>query len=158
MKRLLLTTGLLLVVAFTALASERKLVILFTDGSQAMFMLSDNPSMTFANHTMRLSAAGSNNDYELADVLRFYFTDSSEIGIMPAQNEKDFMITIQGNDKLIIDHHAKSVKVLIHDIGGKNYNAHAFTVGGRTEVQLSSLAKGIYLISINNKTIKIHRK
>ena len=112
-------------------AQDKSLFITFNDGSKAEFAMSDNPAITMANGTMTVAAGSSQISYELWRVKQFTFGTSTAIH------------EVNGIQ-------LKSDKVSIFTLDGKAVNA----VVHQDQIDLRSLASGVYIININGNTVK----
>lgn len=134
------------------------LVIEFIDGTNASFSLSKKPLLTFADHKLCVSVEGQMSVFELSDVENFHFVEETS-GINTPKSEDDITIIWQGDDRVIISGADLSPKVCLYDIESKYYPNRITVIGNLSEVSLSYLPKGIYLLKINNqRTLKIIRK
>ena len=134
------------------------LVIEFIDGTNVSFSLSKKPLLTFADHKLCVSVEGQMSEFELSDVENFHFVEETS-GINTPKSDDDITIIWQGDDRVIISGADLSPKVCLYDIEGKYYPNRITVIGNLSEVSLSYLPKGIYLLKINNqRTLKIIRK
>lgn len=133
MKRLLL---LMVVVcsALATLAQGKSLFITFNDGSKAEFAMTDNPAITMTDGTMTVVAGTTTLNYELWRVKQFTFGTSTAI-------------------REVSGIQLKSDKVRIFTLDGKAVNVSA----RQDQIDLSSLASGVYIININGNTLKFRK-
>lgn len=150
MRRLLLLI-LIFSASIAAKADGKSLFIKFYDGSKIEYVLSASPEVTMANDKMTITSGDTETSYDLWKVSEFTFGEST--GINQVVVEKDAML--QGN-KIVIPN--GSLKVKIFSIDGKSVSVAPIKVGNRSVIDLESLAKGVYIINIEGKSVKVSRK
>ncbi len=150
MKRLALTICLVLGCILVHAANGKSLFVSFNDGTRVEFALSDTPDVSFANDMMTVTATSTTASYELWTVTTFTYGTTTGI----SQTETGRM-TIEGNH-IVID--GSTNKVTAYSIDGKAAPVTATVAGDKTVVSLNTLPKGVYIIKINGKAIKITRR
>ena len=137
-------------------ADGKALIVEFSDGSKSSFVLAEQPVLTFAEHKMRIGLAENSIAFELTDVARFYFDENAvPTSLEDRQEEKAFKVCCQNNEKVIIENLCENGRVSLSGIDGKHYQANVSTEGNQTVISLTSLPKGVFIIQINNQSIKI---
>ena len=147
----------LMIFAQTASATGKLLVIETTDGSKAVFSLSANPELTFSGQTMLLNVGAQSHSFEIANVAQYYFeNDASAIDEMESVKMR---LRYTGSDKVVIEGISQNANVKLYSTSGTLINGSVATTNGQAVISLSSLPKGIYIISVNkNQSIKIHKR
>ena len=147
----------LMIVAQTASAADKLLVIETTDGTKTVFSLSANPELTFSGLTMLLNVGAQSHSFEIADVAQYYF--ESDVTAIDGLESVKLRLRYTGSDKVIVEGSSPNADVRIFSTSGTQINGSVATANGQAAISLSSLPKGIYIISVNkNQNIKIHKK
>lgn len=150
MKRLLL----FLCVAITALttqADNKSLFVTFDDGTRVEFALSTTPEVTVTDNKLTITSTVTTASYDLWTVKTF--TYGATTGINEVQtNQQGF--SLEG-DNIVVD---GNVNVRIFAVDGKAVSVTPKTTGDQTIIPLNGLAKGVYIININGKSVKISRR
>lgn len=150
MKRLLLS----LCVALTSLATQadnKSLFVTFDDGSRVEFALSTTPEVAVTDNKLTITSTATTASYELWTVKTFTYGTTTGINNVTA-NQQNFSIS---GDNIIVEGNAT---VRIFAIDGKAVPVTPETNGGQTIIPLDGLAKGVYVININGKSVKISRR
>ena len=157
-KRPFLITLVLLSLALSSFAGERQVVIQFMDGSRSAFLLSEEPIMTFRSHQLNISTMNGSVSFELQQVEKFFFNEDGETSIKTKKDDKDLTISYQDKERLVIKLPQSKTPVRLYGLDGVNYQTSIMINGGFAEISLSSLPKGIYVINVNNRSIKINKQ
>lgn len=148
--------ALSLVMAICCLAAkannEKSLFVTFEDGQKVEFALASTPEVTFGNDQMTIKTAETTASYELASVSTFTY-GSATTGI--SQVESNGKFALEGN-RIIID--GTDNKISVFNLDGKKVSLSPVTTGNKTVINIGELTHGIYVININNKSIKIARQ
>lgn len=131
-------------------ADGKSLFVSFNDGSRIEFALSTLPEVTFGNDKMTVTSTATTASYELWKVSTF--TYGTTTGIKQVENNK---FAFEG-DRIIVD--GTNNKVSAFALDGKAIKLSPITAGDKTIINLSELTHGIYIIKINNKSIKVARQ
>ena len=131
-------------------ADGKSLFVSFNDGSKIEFALSTLPEVTFGNDKMTVKSTATTASYELWKVSTF--TYGTTTGIKQVENNK---FAFEG-DRIIVD--GTNNKVSAFALDGKAIKLSPITAGDKTIINLSELTHGIYIIKINNKSIKVAKQ
>lgn len=132
-------------------ADGKSLFVSFNDGSRIEFALSTLPEVTFGNDKMTVTSTATTASYELWKVSTF--TYGTTTGIKQVETNNKFAFE---GDRIIVD--GTNNKVSAFALDGKAIKLSPITVGDKTIINLSELTNGIYIIKINNKSIKVARQ
>ncbi len=137
----------------TAKATDGKsLFVTFNDGQKVEFALATTPEVTFGNDQMTIKTTESTATYDLWKVASFTY-NAETTGI--SKTETDNKLAWDGN-RIIVE--GTNNKVNIYAIDGKKIGVSPIISGNKTIINLDALTQGIYIIKINNKSIKIARQ
>ena len=137
----------------TAKATDGKsLFVTFNDGQKVEFALATTPEVTFGNDQMTIKTTETTASYDLWKVTTFTY-GSTSTGISQVETGKQF--ALEGN-RIIIDGTANKISAFALD--GTAITLSPTTVGDKTIINLDGLTHGIYIIKINNKSIKVARQ
>lgn len=132
-------------------ADGKSLFVTFNDGQKVEFALSKAPEVTFGNDQMTIKTTEATASYELWKVSTF--TYGTTTGIKDVEANKN--VALEGN-RIIID--GTNTKVSAFALDGKAIHLSPTTMGSKTIIHLDELTQGVYVIKINNKSIKIARQ
>lgn len=132
-------------------ADGKPLFVSFNDGSKIEFALSSLPEVTFGNDKMTVTSTTTTASYELWKVSTF--TYGATTGIKEVETNQKFAFE---GDRIIIDGTRNQVSAFALD--GKAVNLSPVITGDKTIISLDSFTYGIYIIKINNESIKIARQ
>lgn len=149
-KRIFLTLTVLWV-SLMGKAAEKSLFITFTDGSKVEFALATTPEVSVANDQLTVSSTATVASYDLSKVSTFTYGSSTGIG----STQTDNRLAWEG-DRLIVS--GKNIKIRIFAIDGRSVAIDPIQVGDRTIINMGTLTQGTYIINVNGKSVKIHRK
>ena len=131
-------------------ADGKSLFVSFNDGSKIEFALSTLPEVTFGNDKMTVTSTATTASYELRKVSTF--TYGTTTGIKQVENNK---FAFEG-DRIIVDGTHNQVSAFALD--GKAVSLSPILAGDKTVIPLDELTHGVYIIKINNKSIKVARQ
>ncbi len=151
MKKLALSLWVALCCLSANAANDKSLFVTFNDGTKVEFALATMPEVTFGNDQMTITTTEATASYELWKVSTFTYGTTTGI----QQSEVNNQVVREGN-RLIID--GSNNKIRIFALDGKAVSISPNVVGNKTVVNLDQLTQGIYIIKINNKSIKIARQ
>lgn len=150
MKKIALSLLIALSCISAKAADGKSLFVSFNDGSKIEFALCTLPEVTFGNDKMTVKSTATTASYELWKVSTF--TYGTTTGIKQVENNK---FAFEG-DRIIVD--GTNNKVSAFALDGKAIKLSPITAGDKTIINLSELTHGIYIIKINNKSIKVARQ
>lgn len=135
-------------------SANTHLIIHFKDGSATSFVLADKPSVTFEDKYLRVHAKQVDTDFELANVAKFVFGDgTSSLETIEAQEVR---FTIPDCDHVTVSGLKCGETVRAISIDGRIQATVRASEDGYAELNLTDLAKGIYVIATESgKTIKM---
>ena len=132
-------------------ADGKSLFVSFNDGNKIEFALSTLPEVTFGDDKMTVTSTAITASYELKKVSTFTYGTTTGI----KQVETNNMFAIEG-DRIIVD--GTNNKVRAFALDGTAVTLSPILAGDKTIIPLEELTHGVYLIIINNKSIKVARQ
>lgn len=137
-------------------SSEEMLTVQTKDGGFLQFLLSEDPVITFSDRTIRLKSDSQKCELELSNVARFYFSfEGTGIGNI---EKSDLTISKLADGFIEIEGLEQNTTIKLYGVDGKNLPLKIVNSKRKTIVYTDSLIAGIYILSINNKTIKFIKK
>ena len=130
---------------------DKSLYVSFNDGSKIEFALSTLPEVTFGNDKMTVKSTATTASYELWKVSTF--TYGTTTGIKQVETNNKFAFE---GDRIIVD--GTNNKISTFALDGKAIKLSPTTAEGKTIINLNALTHGVYIIKINNKSIKVARQ
>ena len=147
--------ALSLLIALSCISAKatdgKSLFVSFTDGSKIEFALSTLPEVTFGNDKMTVKSTATTASYELWKVSTF--TYGTTTGIKQVETNNKFAFE---GDRIIVD--GTNNKISTFALDGKAIKLSPTTAEGKTIINLNALTHGVYIIKINNKSIKVARQ
>ena len=132
-------------------ADGKSLFVSFYDGNKIEFALSTLPEVTFGNDKMTVTSTATTTSYELKKVSTF--TYGTTTGIKQVETNDKFAFE---GDRIIVE--GTNNKVRAFALDGTAVTLSPILVGDKTIIPLEELTHGVYLIIINNKSIKVARQ
>lgn len=131
-------------------AQGKSLFITFSDNTRVEFALSSNPEISFADDMLTVKA-GDQSSYELKKVQTFTYGTSTGI----RKVEGDAEVSVEGN-RIVV--RGQNARIRLFAIDGKAVNMPLEKAGDYQVVDVDMLPKGVYIVNVNGKSIKITRK
>ena len=137
--------------------SGKSLVVELQNDRRATFVLSENPTLTFADKVLQIEVGSKSNKFEIDNVKQFYFVDVST-GVIPVSSD-ELRVVSRDDNHVVLEGIGESDVVVLYSADGKVVDSQIEISGNRAEIPLASLTRGIYLNKVSNKqTFKIYRK
>lgn len=147
--------ALSLLIALNSISAKatdgKSLFVSFNDGSKIEFALSTLPEVTFGNDKMTVKSTATTASYELWKVSTF--TYGTTTGIKQVETNNKFAFE---GDRIIVD--GTNNKISTFALDGKAIKLSPTTAEGKTIINLNALTHDVYIIKINNKSIKVARQ
>ena len=151
MKKIALSLLIALSFISAKAADGKSLFVSFNDGSKIEFALSTLPEVTFGNDKMTVKSTATTVSYELWKVSTF--TYGTTTGIKQVETNNKFAFE---GDRIIVD--GTNNKISTFALDGKAIKISPTTAEGKTIINLNALTHDVYIIKINNKSIKVARQ
>lgn len=151
MKKIALSLLIALSCISAKATEDKSLFVSFNDGSKIEFALSTLPEVTFGNDKMTVRSTATTASYELWKVSTFTYGTTTGI----KQGETNNKFAFEG-DRIIVD--GTNNKISTFALDGKAIKLSPTTAEGKTIINLNALTHGVYIIKINNKSIKVARQ
>ena len=132
-------------------ADGKSLFVSFNDGNKIEFALSTLPEVTFGNDKMTVTSTATTASYELKKVSTFTYDTTTGIKQVEINNKFAFE-----GDRIIVE--GTNNKVRAFALDGTAVTLSPILAGDKTIIPLEELTHGVYLIIINNKSIKVARQ
>lgn len=132
-------------------ADGKSLFVSFYDGNKIEFALSTLPEVTFGDDQMTVTSTATTTSYELWKVSTF--TYGTITGIKQVETNNKFAFE---GDRIIVE--GTNNKVRAFALDGTAVTLSPILAGDKTIIPLDELTHGVYLININNKSIKVARQ
>lgn len=151
MKKIVLSLLIALSCISAKAADGKSLFVSFNDGSKVEFALSTLPEVTFGNDKMTVTSTATTASYELWKVSTFTYGTTTGIKQVEINNKFAFE-----GDRIIVE--GTNNKVRAFALDGTAVTLSPILAGDKTIIPLEELTHGVYLIIINNKSIKVARQ
>ncbi len=145
MKKKILTL-LLLTCQTLAFADGSALLITLKDGSKAGYILSQKPTVTFADSKLNVKVDDASTAYNVADVNTFTFVDEKEITAIQELSQGSSLFEYRNGTI-----RAEGASIQVYSLDGK------LVKNGESTVSLTNYPNGVYIVKMNNQIIKIRK-
>jgi hypothetical protein len=153
-KILILFIGIL--ASMTIFAQEKNaLVVKLTDGSTNTFVLSNKPVVTMPGNNVVISGVASAT-YSRSEVEKFYFIYDDGSGIESIGKDNIAFFYEDGENVRITGLKDKTT-VSVASLDGKIISTQKSDGTGIVTISLGNHPKGIYIISVGGRSIKVRR-
>ena len=162
MKNKLKVFGVATFISMTTLnfsQAQNSLIIRMHDGTQAGSIVSSLDKITFSGSTMIVKKTDTTlSSYLLSDIQRMTFGIYSDISTVKADPNE---LTIYPNPatKYILLKNAPEgvLTIVVYGLDGIEL-IHKKLMSGMQQIDISDLAKGLYLLKVNEKTFKFRKQ
>lgn len=147
-------TGLILLAAlsFSARGEAYTLTVATVDGQKQQIELNDYPKITMNGGRLVIKSKTATVDFDLQKVADFKYVDAASVNSVVS----DQSVTRQG-DRLIFKAEDRDLAVSVCDMSGVVVFSRQIQAGDDGDFDLSQLAAGVYVVSVNNASFKIIR-
>lgn len=138
-------------------ASEYKCLVLWhANGSQTVIGLYKEPRLTFDAKSIIVYSPVLEMTFPKSEILKYTFEDkAAETAIeMIRKDQLEFLVT---STQIIVKGPVSNAKVFLFNISGKIIPVSVNHVGEGIQISLSSIAKGIYVLSVGDQSIKFSK-
>ncbi|MCR5496332.1 MAG: T9SS type A sorting domain-containing protein [Paludibacteraceae bacterium] len=151
--------GLLLAAAIgvcgTVCANTKVVSIEFKDLTKKSFVLSESPKFQYRNDSLVVNGSAS-TAYPFQNVSKFYFEDSEESGI-PAVASNEVRVTYLDNQNILVEGLKAGSNVELFSLLGQLIEKKSTKDGEALQFKLPN-DKGVYVLKVDNQSIKIVKK
>ena len=162
-KRTLLTIPLLLSMGTVSASVNYSLMVNLRNGDCHKYEAQEKPKVKFTDSGVKVTSFTVTAEYEKEDFESFWFR-MEDTGDTTAIQEifdttKEQNITIKYLDAQTVRVSANNEEgiVYLHNLNGLTVLSESL-VDGSVVISLSNLPSGIYILSINNQSVKIYKK
>lgn len=139
-----------------SLQAATNITVMMKDGTKSEFQLSEEGKMFFSDNNLCVQAAPTSKltVYSIADIRKVTF-DKSETGLTNNGAESDvFAFPNPVKDRMFLSNVKEGSKLSIYNMQGALVAEMNYSEEG---VDLSSLAAGSYVISVNGVSLKVNK-
>lgn len=137
--------------------TDKSLIVESKDGSTISFLLKDSPVLTFSNRSLWVTTNTKMVSFEIDNVEQYYF-ELTGTNISTISNPANLRFWYTENGNVVVEGFKQPAQAKLFSVSGIEYTDRVTMSGDRAEVALSSLQKGVYIISVNNQQIKVYKK
>lgn len=160
MKKQTLIAGVLLCGSLCIHAAEvQGFVVKGKGDAQTTYALSNVRKITFSGSTMSVTTtdAGSEN-YVISEVEKLFFQNVDITGIKEAGNASLKAYPNPAKDVLNVADISKVENIALYNIAGNELNVSYSQETNGLQIKTTSLPQGLYLLRINNQTLKFQKQ
>lgn len=133
---------------------QTDLVLWFHDGTNLSIQLYTKPRITFEGNHVYITSPLVTLDYLANDVVRFTYT-SETTSISETGKGTQYQYH---HNQIVFDADFSSTDVKLYSEDGRQLPVSLTTADGQTILSLSSLPKGVYILSIKGNNLKILKR
>lgn len=145
------------IVIFPVHASDYKCLVLWhANGSQTAVGLYKEPRLTFDAKSLIIHSPVLEMTFPKSEILKYTFEDKEEgtaVGTV-REDRLDFQVT---SSSVIVKGGIKNAPVSLYDMSGKVVPITVYPEGEGFQIPLSSVAKGVYILSVGSQTFKFSK-
>ena len=156
----LITAALLLVGSISLKAAEEKnaLVVRLKDGTEVQFIASEKLTVTNNGNDVVFKSTTATATYPRSNVAKFYFKPAVLNSVEKIQNEQRINFLMQ-RDYILITSTEKLTKPMIYNINGMMLATSVNQISTNSAtISISSLPRGIYIVTANKQSFKFIKK
>jgi hypothetical protein len=158
-KRILLIGALLCGTLLTQAATVQTLVVQPKSGSANSYTLSNVRKITFSDSTMSVVTTGSTGStYAIIDVQKLLFGIQTATSVAGANVTALKAYPNPAKDVLNVEGVSKVENIALYNIAGTELAVSYTYVNNGLQINTSGLAQGIYLLRVNNQTLKVQKQ
>lgn len=154
MKKLISLMGLLCSV-LSASATVQYMTVEQQSGEMYSFLLKDNPEITYENGNLVVNGSASTS-YAISGVKNYHFTESDLTKVENLSVETLRIVSLD-DATIEVQNASANAKVVLINANGAMQSINTANADGTATVNLPN-QKGVYVLSVGNKSFKIIRK
>ena len=151
--RILLALSLCFISAKAVAQDKATLVLWHADGTTTDVALYLKPRVVFDGDIVRITSTVLDMEYPKSNILRFSYTGQGT-AISTPKNDADY--TREG-DRLVFHGISSADKVAVYTANGIRVPVRLSVTSDGVTLSISSIPKGVYVLSVNGKTSKFVR-
>lgn len=134
----------------TAFAQEVTFTIVKTDGTSADHVMSSDSKIYYSDTQIFIKSNGETVSYNLSELRKAYFSVNDDVN--EVDNQQFAIYPNPATDVLRINNLSDNQHVTIYSIDGKMVKK--FTMSAESEINISDLQPGLYIIGVGNEFSK----
>lgn len=142
----------LFVATLSGSAEVKYLVVNLNDGSNATFALADDPVITNTSSALQVKTAEKSIEVAFSDLKNYQFSDTDSGIFENVASKEGYWIQ---NDIIHLDGLKPQTAVSVFTLDGRLLSRTNADADGHADIDLSSVTPGVYIVTYNNKAIKI---
>ena len=131
------------------------LVLWHVDGTTTSVALNQMPRVEFLGDKLRITSSVLHMEYPRSEICRFTYKRKKDIHVGVAQTEHAAIDFQRDGDRLIFQGVRKADGVEVYSPDGKRIPVKLAESAQGVSLSLSSIPRGVYVLSVNGKTSKI---
>ena len=147
---------LVMLMATSAKADSVKYLVLNSGGEETVIALADEPVMTINEGTLKVTVAGEEKlSADLSQGLSYKFLEADPTAIQEVLNKETSRLE-QGH--VYIAHAREGETVRVFTVDGKLVASQRINSEGTADIDLTTLAKGLFIVKSAKTSIKVMNK
>lgn len=131
-------------------------IVLMKDGSTQTYRLTDRPVITIQDRQLHIQSEVGDVLIPVGNIIRYTFERYDLTGVMDLREEEPEME--YRNSELVVTGLKVGTNVDIYDLSGKLVRHLESRRNGSYRLSLSDLSKGVYVVKVNQTTLKILKR
>jgi hypothetical protein len=134
--------------------AEHALVVQLIDGNTHSYVLAEKPVVKMVDGLLKIKSSEVVSEYPMTSVENFHFTEITHLDISKImKNELRFV----RDGKNLVTIYGENENISVYSISGQKQAAAIQMNGSQTQVNLSSMPDGMYIIKANKQSFKISK-
>ncbi len=131
-----------------------KLVLWFSDGTNASIQLFTKPLITFKGDQVHVSSPVSEFDYSAYDIIRFTYIGEGT-SIEDSEGKEQYQLQ---DEKVVFGSNIKPSDIKLYSEDGKQVPVVIINSDRQSILSLTNLPHGVYILSVKGKNTKILKR
>ncbi len=153
LKKLLLVVGIS--IGAMTINAANYLIVDLTSGSKYSFLLSEYPVITFSKGDLVIND-NAETSYSIADVINYHFSDKDASAVEDKMSDNLRIVSL-GDGAFQVQNANPSESVKLINVAGTMIYSVKADENGSVDITLPK-TKGVYVLVVGNKSLKVIRK
>lgn len=133
----------------------KNVCVTMNDGSKLTFALNSTPRFWFMSEWMYVSIGRLSTEFTTADVKSVNYIDKVTTEFKPLPNASNSVNVIVRDEVVYVNGLMEHSILKLYSLDGKQQVEPILTSGTEAKINVQPLAAGIYLLQVNNTSVKI---
>ena len=155
--KMILCLFLLLAAGGVCVKAQNAIRVSTPQGKTVIVMLDENPNITANEQEAVLTAGATSYTFPFENYVDMVFIEVDDSGVSTLRDHEEAPILHAGAGSALIENLKPGDRGAVYDLGGIMKIEYEADDDGTISIDLSRLAKGVYMVTVNGITFKILR-